>query len=289
MKIAYFGVLLLCCVMALASFVRATETAYKVLPWNGCKAAISLTYDDGDPIHLDLVIPEMKRRGIRGTFFLIADKIQRIDEWKKAAKSGMEIGNHSSGHRRASELTPEDEIFEVDHAADFLREQFKQQVQVFAYPFSEISDGLRARVENNSIAARGGGWGDRLYIPEYEPDWHDIRCVATMTDLKFEDYKGWIDQAMAAGAWTVFMIHAIEGSDWWQPVPKKTYIKTLDYLAKNKGTLWVAPMGEVAAYWKAQKIVENADIKFQNDAVEVSWNKPAPFPAGITLKIAVDT
>ncbi len=94
---------------------------------------------------------------------------------------------------------------------------------------------------------------------------------------------------MAAGAWTVFMIHAIEGSDWWQPVPKKTYIKTLDYLAKNKGTLWVAPMGEVAAYWKAQKIVENADIKFQNDAVEVSWNKPAPFPAGITLKIAVDT
>ena len=29
----------------------------KVVPWNGHKAATSLTFDDGDPIHLDVVIP----------------------------------------------------------------------------------------------------------------------------------------------------------------------------------------------------------------------------------------
>ena len=35
---------------------------------------------------------------------------------------------------------------------------------------------------------------------------------ATMTAYAYETYKDWVDQDLAAGAWTVMMIHAIEGS-----------------------------------------------------------------------------
>jgi len=111
-----------------AAAVLPAEIPFTVLPWNGYKAAVSLTYDDGDPIHLDLVIPEMKKRGMTGTFFLISDKIQRIEDWKKAAKSGMEIGNHSAGHRHLKELVNnEDILYETEYAGSNLREWFWQQ------------------------------------------------------------------------------------------------------------------------------------------------------------------
>ena len=73
------------------SSITQAQTAFpllKVVPWNGHKAATSLTFDDGDPIHLDVVIPELNRRQIHGTFFLIANRIDRKDEWHQAIKAG---------------------------------------------------------------------------------------------------------------------------------------------------------------------------------------------------------
>jgi sialate O-acetylesterase len=258
------------------------------MPWNGYKAAISLTFDDGDPIHLDLVIPEMRKRGMKGTFFLIADKIERLEEWQKAAVEGIEIGNHSANHRHASELSADDEEYEVDGAEKFLREKFEQPVITFAYPFTEISTGLRARVEKNCIIARGGGWGNSIYTPVMEPDWYDIRCQASMTSLGFDTYKSWVDAALGAGAWTVFMIHAIEGSNWFQPVPKDIFLKLLDYLKQNEKEIWTAPFGEIGAYWKAQKAVEAAVPVKKSGKYMITWKKPVPFPAGVSLKVRVE-
>ncbi len=73
----------------------AKDVPFEVLPWNGYKAALSLTYDDGDPCHLDVAVPEMAKRKLRGTFYLIAGNLTRADEWKKAAIFDQEIGNHT--------------------------------------------------------------------------------------------------------------------------------------------------------------------------------------------------
>lgn len=273
----------------LTGFIYAEDKVFSVAPWNGYKAAVSLTYDDGDPIHLDLAIPEMQKRGIRGTFFLIADKIQRMADWEKAAEEGMEIGNHSSNHKHAYELSDEDDVkYEVDNAEKFLRKQFNQPVVTFAYPFVEITEPLRARVEKNCIIARGGGSGYACYTQVMKPDWYDIKSNATMTPHNFDIYKNWIDMAIDAGAWTVFMIHAIEGSDWWQPVPKDTFIKTLDYIKEKNGEVWAAPFGEIGAYWKAQKALEAATIDKKGEIYNVTWKKPPLFSQGVVLKIKLD-
>jgi peptidoglycan-N-acetylglucosamine deacetylase len=275
-------------VLSFLSAAYAGETPFSVVPWNGYKSAVSLTFDDGDPIHLDLVIPEMQKRNMKGTFFLIADKIQRLEEWQKAAAAGMEIGNHTSNHKHAYELSAADEKYETDNAEKFLQEQFKQPVITFAFPFVEITDGLMNRIQKYCIMARGGGPG-MYYTQDMEPDWYNIHSQATMTDLKFDTYKDWIDQAANAGAWSVFMIHAIEGSNWFQPVPKDTFIKFLDYLDSNKAAIWIASFGEIGAYWKAQKTIENSKGARKNGAYIIKWEKPKPFPAGVILKIRVDT
>ena len=52
--------------------------------------------------------------------------------------------------------------------------------------------------------------------------------------------------------------------------------------------LWVAPFGEVAAYFRAQKIVEAAPVQIVSGDKKFAWQVPVPFPSGVVLKVAVD-
>jgi len=269
-----------------SSFIQAKDLPFQVIPWNGYKGALSLTYDDGDPIHLDVAIPEMNKRGLRGTFYLISGKMSRIEDWKTAVASGQEIGNHTVTHRHTSELKPEDEKNEVVDAKETLQTALGVPVLTLAYPFVEISPGLKKWVEAENFSARGGG-GAPYLTPDMDPDWYNIPSQVTMTAYAYETYKDWVDQDLAAGAWTVLMIHAIEGSNWYQPITKKTYLQLLDYLVQNKKDLWVAPYGEVCAYWRAQKLLEAA-VPVKNDTTAVlQWQKPANFPKGVLLKLSI--
>jgi peptidoglycan/xylan/chitin deacetylase (PgdA/CDA1 family) len=265
--------------------LSAKDVPFNVLPWNGYKAAMSLTYDDADPIHVDVAIPEMNKRGLRGTFYLITGKLGRIDEWKKAAASGQEIGNHTVTHRHVNELKPEDEKNEVVDAKTKLQTLLGVPALTFAYPFVEISPGLRKWVEAEDFAARGGG--KSFLTPDMDPDWYNIPGMATMTAYAYDTYKNWVDQALSAGAWSVLMIHAIEGSFWYQPISKKTYLQLLDYLVQNKNNLWVAPFGEVAAYWRAQKVLEKAEPQKDGMTTVIKWQKPANFPGEVQVKLTI--
>ena len=65
-----------------------SPASFQVLPWNGSPAAFSLTFDDGDPSHLDVAVPELDKRGLKGTFFLIANQLPREEEWRKLPAAG---------------------------------------------------------------------------------------------------------------------------------------------------------------------------------------------------------
>jgi peptidoglycan/xylan/chitin deacetylase (PgdA/CDA1 family) len=269
------------------SNLGAREVPFQVEPWNGYKAALSLTYDDADPIHLDLVIPEMNKRGLRGTFYLITGKLDRLDEWKKAFLAGQEIGNHTVTHRHTADLAPADEKNEVEQAKATLEKLTGSPVVTFAYPYVEESPGIKKWVEADDFMARGG-YGTSYYLtPNMNPDWYDIPSQATMTIYAYETYKNWVDQALASGAWTVLMIHAVEGSNWYQPIPKKTYLQFLDYLVQKQKDLWVAPFGEVGGYWRAEKVLEGAEPARNGIQTVIKWEKPANFPKGLVIKAKI--
>ena len=266
----------------------AKDVSFHVLPWNGFKAALSMTYDDGDPVHLDVAIPELSKRHLRATFYLIDGKLTRPDEWKKAAVFDQEIGNHTMTHRHVTELTPDDEKYEVVNAKENLQRLCDCSVLTLAYPFTEISPGLRKWVEAENFAARGGGQAGNPYMtPDSNPDWFDIPSQATQTDFPFETYQGWVDQDLSNGAWTVLMIHAIEPSNWFQPISQDTYTKFLDYLVEKKKDLWTAPFGEVASYWRAQKALEAAKPEKDGTQTILHWDKIANFPKEVVLKVKI--
>lgn len=263
------------------------DAEFKVLPWNGARGAVSLTFDDADPSHLDVAIPELDRHGLKGTFFLITSKITRPGEWKKASQAGHEMGSHSVNHRNPGDLKGDAEIEkEVDGASRNLEQLLGRAPATFAYPFAGLTEPLKARVGKVHLLARGGG-GPPYLSPASEPDWLNIPSQATLTDTPLSTYLGWADKAQESGSWTVFMIHGLEGTPWgWQPIPKKTFAGLLDHL--KEGKLWVAPFGEVGIYWKAQKVLEKSRGEGVAGGKKWSWEVPDGFPPGTTLKVKTD-
>ncbi len=271
--------------MLCGTMVQA-QTAFpqlKVVPWNGHKAATSLTFDDGDPIHLDVVIPELNRRQLHGTFFLIANKIDRKDEWRQAIKAGHEIGNHTLDHLHANTLTPRDENAQVVGAQNVLQKEFGVPLYSFAYPFSEDSPGLKGWVEKTSFIARGGT--DALISPQDKTlDWFYLPAKVTMSNFPFETYKNWIDQDTQSGDWLVWMIHGIEGTPWgWEPISHKMFMQILDYLQSKD--IWIGTLTEVGSYLRAWQSFEAATIQVSGSEALYRWAVPEHCPMNVQLKV----
>jgi len=258
----------------------------KVVPWNGHKAATSLTFDDGDPSHLDVALPELNQRKLHGTFYLIANRIDRKDEWRKILGEGHEIGNHTLDHKHASELTPRDEEAQVVGAKNVLQKEFGVPVLTFAYPFTEVSPGLRKWVGKSSFIARNG-YGTYVMKPGMEPDWMNIPSRMTMTNIPFKIYKSWMDEDLKGGGWLVWMIHGLEGApSGWEPILKKNFTRILDYLQTKD--IWVGTFLEVGSYFRAQKLFEKISPRVSGSEKIWRWEVPANSPRTINLKLQLE-
>ena len=69
--------------------------------------AVSLTFDDGTASQREKAIPEMDKRGLRGTFYLCPQGDnwrETFSPWKAIAATGHEIGNHTMSHTCSSGL-----------------------------------------------------------------------------------------------------------------------------------------------------------------------------------------
>lgn len=257
--------------------------ALQVVPWNGHKAAASLTFDDGDPSQLDVAVPELNQRKMHGTFFLAANKITRKDEWRKILADGHEIGNQTLDHEHASELTPADEESQVVGAQHVLQKEFGVPVLTFAYPFGDVTPGLRNQVEKSHWLARGSK-RQGLIIPGADPDWMELPSYGTMAILSFSTYKEWADQDLGKEAWMVWTIHELGGTPCgYQSIPQEVFGRVLDYLKLKD--FWVGTLSEIGGYLWAQKILEKGTSTVSGTSKKWTWTVPASFPANVVLKV----
>ncbi len=258
---------------------------FKILPWNGHKSALTLTFDDNNPIHVDFVVPELTKRSLRGTFFVIANRLTRPEKWMAILGSGQEIASHSLDHKHAADLSPSEEFHQVIGAKTRLEEIFGIPIRTFAYPFTEMTPTLRKVVETQHFMARGGNRFDFYMNPEMNPDWSDISSQVALTKMKLPDYQDWINENITRGAWTVLQFHGIEGDVvGWQPLSREVFVPILDYLAGKRKELWVETFERVGAYWQSQKILEKTIPRREGVLTRWAWNKPAFFPDGVVLK-----
>src|SRR5512139_4023686 len=94
------------------------------------KCAVSLTYDDGLPVHYEYVGPALLEAGLRGTFnaLIRSDPLQHPEAWRQLAQDGHELANHTLFHpcRRKAEDTWLEKCYDLcDYTPSRLRAELE--------------------------------------------------------------------------------------------------------------------------------------------------------------------
>ena len=235
---------------------------------NGCRSAVSLTFDDGNLSQWEIAVPILNNRNLLSTFYLpTVDSAPGYDHWtdilkswKEVAEQGHEIGNHTRSHRfsRAfgesldegtylETMTLQDIEADIMEAERRLDEVFGHSQRTFAYPcyHDYIGEGLTRQsyvpfIAKNFVAARSRG--------EFAN--YPLTCsLSYLWSYPVEHMSGaamikLIEQARSLGQWCILAIHGIDAGK--LAITSKDFLEVCDYLKQNRSDTWVAPVIEVA-------------------------------------------
>lgn len=230
---------------------------------DNCQGAVSLSFDDGHPTHLEKAVPILAEFGLRGTFYVNPSGdgwLERLAPWRAVVHAGHEVGNHTVGHpcSRALWDDPDMPCLErmtlanieatVDEASRRLREAIPEQAEFsFCYPCYQehVGEGLTRQsyvplIAQRFVAARGRG--EHGYN---HPTTCDLAYLYSWA-VEFKDghaLVGMAEQAAMLGRWSIFTIHGIDTGH--LPLSEAAFRHLCRHLAGARDRLWVAPVVEV--------------------------------------------
>lgn len=234
---------------------------------NGCRCAISLTFDDGYPSQLKTAVPLLNEYGLRGTFYLNPggdDWKDRISPWRDVAQSGHEIGNHSLSHLCSCNFSGDPNCRGLENVSleeiesDILEAQRRLETVIpgqnnwsFAYPCyqdfvgrGETRQSYVPIAARHFIAARGIG----------EPASANSAAVCDLHYLWSWPVErmtgagmiGLAERAAAQGRWGILTFHGINEGH--LPISDIDLKELLVFLNNSREGIWTAPVVSVAEY-----------------------------------------
>jgi peptidoglycan/xylan/chitin deacetylase (PgdA/CDA1 family) len=135
---------------------------------------VALTFDDGSEDALRVVLPELRKRGMTATFFVVTALVGKPgyltwDGVRALEKAGMAIGSHTAHHQRLPDLPEDRAREELAGSRRELERQLGHPVDLLAYPYNSLRRNTvaLARDAGYRIAAAGPAHGSsdalRLY------------------------------------------------------------------------------------------------------------------------------
>lgn len=237
-----------------------------VQPWNNKECAVVLTYDDAIDVDLDNVAPVLDSLKLKGTFYLIGSSpvvTNRMNEWRKLAARGNELGNHSLYHpcdgslpgrgfvtaeTDLSKYTVNRAVKEIRTTNTLLTALDGKTERTFAYPCGDLQIGDQRfydELKKDFVAARGVNAGLQM-VKQVNLD--NVDCI--MINGQSADYMiDLVEKAKQSHTLLVFLFHGVGGGHNIN-VSLDAHSKLLHYLKANEKTIWVAPMVDVARYIK---------------------------------------
>lgn len=104
------------------------------------KKPIMLTFDDTKLDQYTVAIPEMKKYGFKGVFFIMTVSLGKPNYMSKAqvkelSDAGHVIGSHTYDHQNVKKYKSEDWITQIEKPTKTLKEITGKDIKYFAYPF----------------------------------------------------------------------------------------------------------------------------------------------------------
>lgn len=282
----------------------SAQPGLRVLDWAGFKAAMSYTFDDGQPSHIEHY-PKLKAERVRVTYYInpTANWYPGFDAtWKDAVAQGSEIGNHTTHHCRVSEIIDNDASTcpnslgsagaEFDDTTEYIRTRIGQPgVWTTAYPFGDTD--YRTAAAPRFLVARGVWPG--TVAPSTGSDALNLPLVSLSGQASvpggypLSSFNGAVDNALQQGRWIMHLFHTLQPTtnDWGGGQDIGVITSNMDY-AKSLGTMWIDSVVNIGAYWRGQQLLQAATPTTSGGVTTWSWTLPANFPPGRKLRVVVD-
>jgi len=234
-------------------------------PWHGKKCAVVLTYDDAIDQHLDNAIPVLDSLGLKATFYVTAFSASmqaRLNDWKKLASNGHELGNHTLFHpciggagrewvskqndlRNFSVKRMENEVRMTNL---FLQALDGKTKRTFAFTCGDmkIDDSLFINGMKNDFVAARAVRNEMHKINEI--DLYNVDCYMVNGETG-EQMIEWAKKAVETNSLLVILFHGVDGGNALN-VSVPAHREFLQYLKQNQKNIWIAPMIEVAEFIK---------------------------------------
>ena len=235
-------------------------------PWHGKKCAVILTYDDAISQHLDNALPVLDSLKLKATFYVTANSTKdRINDWKKVALKGYELGNHTLFHpcvggKGREWVKPEYDMnnYTVQRMVDeirmtniFLEALDGKKKRTFAFTCGDMKVNDTSFIDllkNEFVAARAVR--SQLHTIDHI-DLFNVDCYFVNGESAAQ-MEQWVQQAMSTNSLLVILFHGVGGGNALN-VSLDAHRDFLSYLKQNEKTIWVAPMIEVAEYIKVHQ------------------------------------
>jgi len=242
---------------------KKTMSAEK-FPWpKGIRAAVSLTFDDARLSQVDRLIPILDRAGVKGTFYVSMDNLtRRLEGWKKAVRTGHEIGNHTLTHpctgnypafrfNALEEMNIDAMAKEIDGAQQAIVKALGVEPRSFAYPCGQTFVGRGQNVQSYVPLVAGRFLSGRKWLNEHanDPAFCDLaQLLAFESDGKpFEALKSLLDKAAAEGSWIIFVGHEV-GDGGYQTTLAPSVEELCRFSKDPANGIWIDTVGAIAGY-----------------------------------------
>jgi sialate O-acetylesterase len=274
------AVSLVCSFAALAADAPGTGQT-QVLKWkDGKKACFMLGFDDSCASQLKNVVPELDKRKIVGTFFLVTGNSLYANlrtKWEEAAKSPyVVVANHTYTHQgvnNAEELEPElakcNEVLYALHPD-------RKQPRLLAFgkpggvPWIVGKEDFQAALARHHLIDRPPFAGPPINYKSAEA------TVAV------------VDQALAKGEMGYHVFHGVGGD--WLVTPVEWFTALLDKLEANRDQLWITDTASWAKYVKERETAEVKVLEAGENRIRVELatkTDPTLYDEPLTLSTVV--
>jgi hypothetical protein len=241
------------------------------------QGAVSLTYDDGLPVHYITVGPLLRQHGLLATFYPMIQSDLRLhpENWRQLAAAGHELGNHSVFHpcRQAHPgpypwlderydlrgYTPAHLRAELEVANLVLHLLDGQTDRTYAYTCCDTTIGneateqpLKPVLMNLFVAARGE-LTNQIVHPAHGLDLLNIGCIHA-DRRSLEELTYLVEQTRTWGGWAVLMIHGIGAGTHDLHLDADVHEHFIGWLARQR-MIWTAPLRTIAQYLRQHKQV----------------------------------
>ncbi len=258
--------------------------ATKIMKWkDGRQAVFMLEFDDSCETDIKNVIPELKKRGMVGTFYINPGNgpfKNKQGAWEKdVAAAGMEMGNHTFTHSHA--LNVADFESELTLCTDEINKCYpdRKQPRLISYgPPGGIpkEKWLVSKDEVNASLAK-------LHLIErpsfYGPPIHMKGAAEVMKVVDF---------ALSKGEMGHLDFHGVGGD--WLVTPMDWFLPLLDKLDANRDLLWITDPISWHKYLTERKASEVKVLAADARQIRIqlaSTTDPALYDSPLTLATRV--